>query len=72
MNGTRGGLLTGVNYLLTGSNFRWEKRPGALRMISIGKKEHIWGINAQQEIWKWNYASKQWDKVHRLCLWLIE
>jgi hypothetical protein len=32
-------------------------------MVSIGKKEHIWGINANQEIWKWNYTTKNWEKM---------
>jgi hypothetical protein len=36
---------------------------GALKVVSIGKKEHIWGINDKQEIWRWNFMSKIWDKM---------
>jgi len=42
------------------SSSGWDKRRGKLKQISVGNREHIWGVNAHDKIYKWNGTDHRW------------
>ena len=43
-------------------SFNWNKAPGLLRQVSIGDDEKVWGVNAEDAIYRWNGSG--WDKIN--------
>lgn len=42
-------------------SFRWNRTTGLLKQVSIGDDESVWGVNTNDNIYRWN--GRSWDKM---------
>jgi hypothetical protein len=46
----------------------WRPMPGNLVQISVGSHAHIWGLDKDDKIYRWNQVDEKWEeKPGRLC-----
>lgn len=41
----------------------WADVPGLLETISVGSRAHVWGINANKQIYKFNLSTRRFDNI---------